>query len=137
MAAVTVGNPARDRAHLTREDPTCVYVVANGSLGMGAGKLAAQTFQAAMWMQHSSDVPADVAGRVREWLTEGGRTVVRVAETSTVWQRVLAEAEGLVLKDEGLTEVAHGAATVFCTWPVRRSQAPRVLSHRRVPLLGA
>lgn len=106
-----------------------MYLVINGSLDMGAGKIAAQVFQACTWM-HQCDAP-----RLDDWRQEGCRTVVRVATTPAIFERVINELEGVVLCDEGLTEVEYGARTVFCTWPVRRSQAPKLLSNRKIPLL--
>ena len=132
---LTVGNPPRDYSHLAREDPLCVYVIVNGTLAMGPGKLASQAFQAALWMCTDSQLGPEWHTEIARWQEEGARTVVRVAETPTVWERICVEAPGLVLEDEGLTEVERGARTVFVSWPLRRSQAPKIFSHKRVPLL--
>jgi peptidyl-tRNA hydrolase len=133
---LVVGNPDRDYSHLAREDPCCVYLIADGSLGMGPGKLAAQAFQAALWLATHESVPTEVREQVAAWAAEGARTIVRVAETAHIFERICNEVPGMALADEGLTEVQRGQVTIFCSWPVRRSQAHKLMAHKRVPLLS-
>jgi peptidyl-tRNA hydrolase len=72
---------------------------------------------------------------LEDWQRQGWRTIVRMAETEGLFQRVLQECEGVVLRDEGLTEVADGTPTVFVSYPVLRGETPKILSHKRVGLL--
>jgi len=131
-----VGNAQREYSALAKEDPLAVYLLVNGTLEMGAGKTASQAFQMAMWMLADSRINEDESRALAQWREEGARTIVRVAETESIWQRLLEEIDGFLLCDEGLTEVASGEATVLCTWPLRRSLAPKLLAHKRLPLLG-
>lgn len=132
-----MGNVDRDHAQIAREDPTCLYLIMNGSLPepMSAGKIAAQAFQAALWLLTDPRVDAERRAQLAAWQDEGARTITRIATTPTMWERVKAEIPGALLADEGLTEVPHGAETIFCAWPVRRSQAPKLLANKKIPLL--
>lgn len=109
------------------EDVLSVYVIVNGSLGMSAGKIAAQAFHCG-WHVGRYGPTSDA------WMAQGRRCVVRVAETEHVFTRVIEECEGHLQCDEGLTEVEHGAATTFVTIPYRRDSAPKILSHKRCQL---
>lgn len=124
-----------DRPEVTAEDILSVYLIVNGPLGMSAGKVAAQAFQVSLLLLAEGRENKDLAERLMEWNLQGWRTVVRVAETPAVFERVLAEVGGVALRDEGLTEVESGATTIFASWPYRRADAPKVLSHKKVPLL--
>jgi peptidyl-tRNA hydrolase len=137
LTPLLVGNVDREYSEIAREDPTCLYLVVNGALepAMGPGKIAAQTFQAAMWLFTHPEIGEEQRDALAAWQAEGARTVVRIARTPALWERVKNEVPGVLLLDEGLTEVAHGAETVFCAWPTRRSAASRLFSHKKIPLL--
>lgn len=124
-----------DRPEVADEDILSVYLIVNGPLGMSAGKIAAQAFQVSLLLLAEGRENAQLAARLIDWNRQGWRTVVRIAETPAVFERVVAEVEGVTLCDEGLTEVETGAATIFASWPYRRGDAPKVLSHKKVPLL--
>lgn len=117
------------------EDVLAVTLVLNGVLGMSPGKMATQAFQGCLAIYRLAEEDPALARALGEWEEQGWRTVVRVAETEGVFARVLKESDGVVLHDEGLTEVADGAATAFVSVPYRRGQTPKMLSHKRVPLL--
>lgn len=108
------------------DDVISVYVIINGALGMSAGKIAAQAFHCG-WILVEYLV-------ARDWQDQGRRVVVRVAETQHVFERVVEECKGFLQRDEGLTEVAHGAATAFVTVPYRRADVPKILTHKRCQL---
>jgi hypothetical protein len=40
----------------------------------------------------------------------------------------------MLQRDEGMTEVEHGAATAFVTVPYRRDSIPRALTHKKCQL---
>lgn len=115
-----------------------VYLVVNGPLGMSAGKVAAQAFQAAQRLYQAARAegacPEQLAALAR-WEREGTRTITRLAETAHVFTRVCEEVPGVVMVDEGLTEVAPDSPTVFASWPIPYARPPRPLRHRRCPLL--
>jgi peptidyl-tRNA hydrolase len=119
------------------EDVVAVYVVLNGTLGMSAGKVAAQAFHGgygayreAFHVRETTVEP----GLWAEWALQSRRVIVRVAETPHVFQRVQEECLGFTQRDAGLTEVPAGSETAFVTIPYRRADAPKILSHKRVQL---
>jgi peptidyl-tRNA hydrolase len=117
-----------DGPPVAADDVLSVYVVLNGALGMSPGKSAAQAFHCG-WMFAFDDAPSGA------WQEQGRRVVVRVAETPHVFERVTAECDGYALQDEGLTETKRGAVTAFVTRPYRRGDVPKILTHKKCPLL--
>lgn len=128
-------NPRDPQAHAPEEIVEAVLVV-NGSLGMNAGKIASQAFQAARLMLRTLE--QDGSPQIREllerWERDGTRTICRVAETAAVFDRVCREASGVVFVDEGVYGCEPDSPTVFAAFPHRRSERPQVLSHKRVQL---
>ena len=119
-------------------DILSVYVVLNGSLDMSPGKAAAMAFHCG-WLVGKvfPDVSAqnlDTLISVSQWEQHGRRVVTRLAETVAVFERVKRECEGYVQRDEGMTEVDHGAEVAFVTFPLRRDEIPTVLTHKKVQL---
>jgi peptidyl-tRNA hydrolase len=119
-------------------DVLSVYVVLNGSLGMTPGKAASQAFHvgwlARYMLNHAYVGDAEGTALWRAWEGQGRRVVVRLAETANVFKRAVAECDGMVQRDEGLTEVDAGSATALVTVPYARADAPKVLSHKRLQL---
>lgn len=125
---------------LPDDEVLSVYVVLNGSLGMSGGKAASQSFHCG-WlvgaaMEDLLHFSPQAVQNMEAWRTQGRRVVVRVAETEGIFTRVVAETECAVQRDEGLTEVEHGARTALVTVPYRRGREPQILRHKRVQLYG-
>lgn len=120
-----------DGPEIADEDVLSVYVVLNGSLGMSPGKMAAMAFHCG-WQV--GVVSAEGAPGYAAWTQQGRRVVTRVAETPHVFGRVIVECLGYTQRDEGLTEVEHGAIVAFVTVPYRRRFVPRILTHKRCQL---
>jgi peptidyl-tRNA hydrolase len=116
-------------------DPLAVYLVVNGALGMSAGKIAAQSFQAAQRLLRQAEGDSELAGAIAEWEAEGTRTCTRLAKTQHVFDRLVAEVPGALMVDEGMTEVEPGSATCFASAPVRRSALPRMLRHKAIAVM--
>lgn len=127
-----------------------VYLVVNGPLGMTPGKIAAQTFQACERLyvetrrleQRVVDhlgIPSSRAWTATKQILldweKHTTTIALVATTPKMFKRVCAEVPGVVMVDEGHTEVPPGSATVFASWPIRRADAPKLLSNAKIPLL--
>lgn len=127
--------PPAERPQVAPEDVLAIVIVVNGSLEMSAGKIAAQTFQGCLALLALARFDSELSILIDHWQNQGRRTIVRVAETPGLFQRVIDECDGVVLRDEGLTEVADGATTVFCSYPHRRADTPKILTHKRVGLL--
>lgn len=122
-------------------DPLEIYLIVNGSItGMTAGKVASQAFQVAQRLlraaEHPDTSPA-LRAALEQWEAEGTCTICRVAETAHVFDRARAELDAVTMIDEGVYGCPPGSATIIATWPVRRSQAPRALRHKRIRLLTA
>lgn len=117
-------------------DPLTVYLVVRGPLGMSPGKIASQAFQAAQRLLEE-EWTLEQTMLLEDWRREGTCTVTRIAETEQVFERVRWEIEGSVMIDEGETEVLPNTATLFASLPIRRSRAPSILKHKRIPLLQA
>lgn len=113
------------------EDVLSVYVVLNGALGMTPGKSAAMAYHCG-YQVGAVATSGDVS--FAEWIQQGRRVVMRVAETPHVFARVLEECLGYTQRDEGLTEVEHGSIVAFVTIPYRRDSIPRILTHKRCQL---
>lgn len=117
-----------------------VYLIINGSLEMSAGKIAAQCFQVAQRLLRAAEAPEtdpNLVAALADWERQGTRTITRIALSETLFERVCHDLDGVLMVDEGLTEVPANSATVFATWPLRRGELPRMLRHRSVPLLDA
>jgi len=115
------------------EDIWSVYVVINGSLGMSAGKVAAQTFHCG-WMIGKSGL--GYVPDVGNWMQQGRRVRVRIAETQYLFDRVMNETMGQGQQDEGLTEVERGSITAWVTKPYLPADTPKILSHKKVQSYG-
>ena len=139
---ITQGGVMYEGPDIPDEDIVSIYVIVNGSLGMTPGKIAAQVFHAAtnvgreiercMW---SGTAYGNHGQEFEEYLKQGRRVVVRVAETKGVFMRAWGELGGFQQIDEGLTQVDRGSHTCFATYPIRRGDAPKILSHKRIQLL--
>lgn len=123
-------------------DPLVVYLVVRGSLGMSAGKVAAQCGHAVQMLllaygdleRRAPDLEPVEATRLqdtREWLGGIYRKVVLTADDAA-WEAIKNELDGFLVRDVGLTEVASGAETAMALWPVRKSQAHKRIRRLRV-----
>lgn len=102
---------------------------------MSAGKIAAQSFQAAQRLFAAAMKDSDLAALLERWQTQGTCTRTRIALSPAVFERACRELPGTLMIDEGVTEVEPGSATIFATAPL--IELPRILRHKRVPVLNA
>lgn len=116
-----------------------MYLVVNGPLAMSAGKIASQAFQVCERMLRAAARPGFDSGLrslLDAWVEQGTRTICRVAETPTTFERVCREVPGVTLVDEGIYGCPPASATIHAAWPTRRQSTPPMLKHKRVPLLS-
>lgn len=142
---MTVNNSStvpKSTSTLNRDELYEVCLVVNGPLEMSTGKIAGQTFQvAARWILTQATQPAtdEIAWaqkqNVGRWFVQGTRTIVREAKTKALFERVVAEVPGFVMKDEGHTEVEPDSPTVFMSLPYLHKDRPKVLDNKKVKLL--
>lgn len=125
----------------TKEDEVIsVYAIINGGLEMNPGKVAGQCFHAGYALAESQNnghfmqLPWWHEPSVRDWVAQGRRIVVRLAETEHVFNRCIEELEGFIQRDEGMTEVEYGSETIFITRPYLRHEAPKLLKHKKIQL---
>jgi peptidyl-tRNA hydrolase len=104
---------------------------------MSAGKIAAQSFQAAQRLFAAAENNGELAALLETWQAAGTCTRTRVALSSFVFDRACRELPGALMIDEGVTEVEPGSVTCFATHPLDERRLPRILRHKRVPVLNA
>lgn len=104
---------------------------------MSAGKIAAQSFQAAQRLFAVAEDDGNLAALLSQWQQQGTCTRTRIALSPTVFERACRELPGALMIDEGVTEVEPGSATCFATYPLDENDLPQVLSHKRIPVLNA
>jgi peptidyl-tRNA hydrolase len=112
-----------------------VFLIVNGSLAMSAGKIAAQSFQAAQRLLDKAGDDPELAEALASWKASGTRTRTKVAPTAHLFERAMRDLvpeRAAVMIDEGNTEVDPGSATVIATWPMDESELPRILRHKRI-----
>jgi PTH2 family peptidyl-tRNA hydrolase len=131
-----------------QEDPIVMYLVVRESLGMSIGKACAQCAHASqmllmLFREHLYNWKRDVSNEnllsltnlFEEWLSTSFRKVVLRADDKE-WVKVKASfVEGhtsIVVVDAGLTEIASGSETVIGLYPMRRSEAPKIIKKLQV-----
>lgn len=131
--------PERVALRKGQDDPIVMYLVVKESLQMGAGKVGAQCGHAVQlfmlrfmkyWVNEACDEPPEELARcalAKEWIETSFRKVVLRA-SDTRFERVKQELPCFLVRDAGLTEVPQGSETVLCLWPMRKSQAPKLIS---------
>src|SRR3990172_9019721 len=107
-----------------QEDPLIMYLIVRESLGMGCGKIAAQTAHAALMVlmkyfehrdfHHLDDIQE--AKHMENWIENSFRKVVLRADDKE-WEKIREEIDCFVVRDAGLTEVAPNTETIIATWP--------------------
>ncbi|MDA4131535.1 MAG: hypothetical protein OK454_00205 [Thaumarchaeota archaeon] len=60
---------------------------------------------------------------------------VKVAKTQAIWDRIVSEIQGFVMKDEGFTEVERDTPTIFVCYPFLHKDRPKLLDNKKVKLL--
>lgn len=104
---------------------------------MSAGKIAAQSFQAAQRLFASAEVDPNLADLLERWKAGGTCTKTRIALSSAVFERACRELPGVLMVDEGVTEVEPDSPTCYATFPLNETEVPRILRHKRIPVLNA
>lgn len=114
---------------IDRDNLMEVVLVFNGSLEMSPGKMSGQAFQAAIRCLDITDESVNL------WFEDGTRTIVKVAKTPAIFDRVCQEVNGEVMVDEGFTEVEENALTLFVSHPFLHKDRPVLLDNKKVKLL--
>lgn len=128
-----------EKTNINHHHHLAIYLIINGPLDMSAGKIAAQAFQACqrmMKMRDEGKCTPDQLRALEQWEQDGTRTICRIAETTHIFDRACHELEGVLMIDEGMTEVPADSPTIFATFPMYRG-SHSLLAHKRIPLLVA
>jgi peptidyl-tRNA hydrolase len=126
-------------------DPLVLYLIVPSTLGMSAGKVAAQCGHAVQMMvlAYGALERRGAAGEAlteaergrlddaRAWLSGIYRKVVLSADVAD-WRAIKESLDGFLVKDIGLTEVPAGTETAIALWPMRKSERPRMIRRLRL-----
>lgn len=128
----------------TKPDPIVMYLVVREALGMSVGKTAAQCAHASQMLQllyHRKTWQhwLDTTPRIElfeQWLNSSYCKVVLRADEKE-WENIkgsfFIEGEtGVIVVDNGLTELEPGTETVIGLWPMHKSQAPKIVKRLQV-----
>lgn len=136
-----------------QDDPLILYIIVRESLAMSPGKIASQAahgvqmftlrFRDLQFSYYTEAMLSVGTGKklsdedlrkvfvTEEWLATSYRKVVLRADDKE-WERLKAELWCFLVRDAGLTEVESGSETVLVLWPMRKSEAPRIVRRLQV-----
>jgi peptidyl-tRNA hydrolase len=121
-----------------------MYLVVRKSLHLSPGKLAVQTSHAVQYavedfsfLNEPTDFSPPGEAEVkalcetyRLWNGAGRHRKVLLGANEKDWEKVKAEkARHYLVTDDGLTETAPNTETMVAFWPMRKSEASKVLSR--------
>lgn len=126
-----------------QEDPIVMYLIVRKDLNMSIGKIAAQcSHGVGMAFLHFFELksdrlcpswgPAENAKYklFETWLNNSYTKVVLGADDKQ-WNKLKEHYQYpnhiFIVKDNGLTEVDPGSETVIVIWPMKKSEAPKVI----------
>jgi PTH2 family peptidyl-tRNA hydrolase len=109
---------------------------------MSVGKACAQVAHAAqmfingyMVMKTGENAPhsryTKLIENTAKWMGGSFRKVV-LGGTAKDFEKIKAELQVFVVRDAGLTEIEPGTETVIVTWPIPKSEQPKVLARLQV-----
>jgi PTH2 family peptidyl-tRNA hydrolase len=129
-----------------QEDPLVLYIIVRKSLGMDVGKIAAQVGHGVgMLMGRFSELERKVESRslafthpdyskwetTTRWLQTSYRKVVLEANDKD-WEKIKDLLDVFLVKDAGLTEVEPGSETILIPWPMKKSEALKIIQRLQV-----
>lgn len=124
-------------------DPIVIYLIVRKSLGMDVGKIAVQVghgvgmLMGRFWqlseqeLEGAEELPEKESMKwqiTSEWLATSYRKIAVEAKDKD-WEKIKEVTDVFLVKDAGLTEVAPGSETLMVTWPMRKSEAPKVIQR--------
>lgn len=152
-------DPDKVEARASQEDPIIMYLIVREFLGMSIGKTAAQCAHASQMLQIkyselektlnelesleqtfgslTKDESVEWASEqpkfliFNEWLNSSFRKVVLRADDKQ-WNKLKELSSHVLVVDAGLTEISAGSETVIGLWPMRKSQAPKIVKRLQV-----
>ena len=127
-----------------QSNPIIQYYIVRSDVPMSVGKVCAQIAHAAqMFIFGFNDLKyklpvilpggkAAIQTRITEqWMAGSFRKVVLRGNTKD-FEKIKEEIDVFAVHDAGLTEVEPGTETVLVTWPMYKSEQPKVLARLRI-----
>lgn len=126
----------------SQEDPIAQYYIVRKDIGMSVGKACAQVAHAAQMfvfryleMKSGNVAPqsryVQLIDNTSKWISGSFRKIV-LGGTAKDFEKIKAELQVFVVRDAGLTEIEPGTETVIVTWPILKSEQPKILSRLQV-----
>jgi peptidyl-tRNA hydrolase, PTH2 family len=136
-------DPKLVQARAEQDDPIVQYYIVRKDVPMSTGKVCAQIahaaqifFQAYIKEKQSMGIPQGGKPLIHTQITEkwmaGSFRKVVLAGKKKDFEKVKTELDVFAVRDAGLTEVEPGTETVLVTWPIKKSQQPKVLAKLQV-----
>jgi peptidyl-tRNA hydrolase, PTH2 family len=122
------------------EDPLCLRFVVRKSLEISSPKLAIQCAHAMQLVMlrylryytnpdcNESEEELSRCKNLKEWLVYPYRKALLVADDKE-WEKLKTEIPVFLVKDAGINEVDPGTETVLALWPMRKSEAPKLVKR--------
>jgi peptidyl-tRNA hydrolase len=127
-----------------KEDPIVLYLIVRESLNMSAGKACAQVGHAVQNMMMHYFAAQVLKAKIKDtvlptaeldhiaittkWLSQDARKVVlKASEKEWVALQTEFGTNCIIVKDNGLTEVAAGSQTVIALWPNYKSKRSNIV----------
>jgi peptidyl-tRNA hydrolase, PTH2 family len=127
-----------------QEDPIIQYYIVRTDVPMSIGKVCSQIAHAAQMFtfgyldmkKKCSCIPSGgkplLLTRITEQWMEGSFRKVVLGGKKKDFDKVKEKLDVFLVRDAGLTEIDFGTETVLVTWPIRKSQQPKLLSRLRL-----
>lgn len=129
-----------------QKDPWVMYFIIRKSLKMSPGKVAIQVAHGAQMIvfKYIDLIKFDVIriynpsstlikntviekiDSIYDWKCESFRKILKKANDSK-FEKIKEELDVFLVKDAGLTEVEPGSETVLVTWPMKKSNTPKII----------
>ncbi len=137
-----------------QDDPLILYFVVRKSVPMTPGKLGAQIghamgmldgrYRQLVQQDHEEGALYGEDEKkhkvTTEWLAASYRKATLVADDKE-WEKLKEQLWVFVVRDAGLTEVEQGTETVMALWPMRKSEAPKLVRRLQTlkgdPIFGS
>jgi len=107
------------------------YIIVNASLGMGKGKIAAQSSHAAVSVLEKVDEET-----ISEWKSQGMKKVVlkvkSTEELLELFEKAKKHLPCALITDGGRTQIAPGSKTCFACGPVNEEEAQKYFKELKL-----
>jgi peptidyl-tRNA hydrolase len=123
------------------KDPLTCYLIVNGQLEMSVGKTAAQVAHAMQYLltRYYEQLIVGIKDfgifmdekpaywrEFNEWMQQTNHRKVVLKADANDWEK-LKGIPHVIVRDAGLTELTPGSETAIGLFPMRKSQAPKVV----------